>query len=102
MEFVDQIKRPAAHLVINSSNVFADQSHANKLNAAQKQDGQQCADVSVARYHAEKLEMEHGIAYGDYGKEQAERHYHSAQCHSQPKRLIAEAEDRVHGVFEKL
>src|SRR4029077_1121830 len=46
--------------------------------------------------------MKHRVADGDQGKEQAERQHQSAQHHSQPKRLIAKAENRVHGVLEKL
>src|ERR1700730_17862647 len=45
--------------------------------------------------------MEHGVAQIYQREKQCERHYSSAQHHSQPKRLIAEAENSVHGIFEE-
>src|SRR6478735_8945403 len=46
--------------------------------------------------------MEYGITKIYQREKQCEREDYSAQHHSQPQRLVTEAENRVHGIFEKL
>src|SRR6478672_5723153 len=102
MKLVDEIKRAAANLIVNPANVFTQQSRANKLHTAKKQNSQKCANVSRSRDNSEIFEMEHGITQIHEREKQCEREHDSSQNHSQPQWLIAKAENRVHGVFEEL
>src|SRR5690349_5158122 len=99
MKFVHQVEWAPANLIVNSSDVFTQQSHADELDAAQKENSEQRSNMSRARYYAEILQVKHGVTQIHQREKQREGQYSYAQDQSQPQRLIAEAEDRVHGVF---
>src|SRR6185503_17771543 len=101
MKLVNQIERTTANFVVNPADVFSQQSGTNQLDAAQKQDGEKSPDVSCSGDNAEKFEMENGVTQIHDRKKQRERQYDSTQDHPQPQRLIAEAENRIHGVLKE-
>src|SRR5438270_3956631 len=102
MKLVNQIKRTTADLIVNPADVFTQQSRANKLDAAEKQNGEKSADVSCSRYDAEIFQMKYGVSQIHQREKQRKGQHDSAQDHSQAQGLIAEAENRVHGVLEEL
>src|SRR5215467_9018503 len=102
MHLVHKVKRTATHLVVDSSDVLAQQSCTNQLNAAEKEDRQQRADMSVAGNDAEVLCMKQSIPDRDQREKQAARQQNSTEHHAQAHGFITEAEDRVHGVLEEL
>src|SRR6478672_9952711 len=102
MKLVNEIKRATANLIVNPANVFAQQSRANKLHTAKKQNSQKCANVSRSRDDSEIFQVEYRVPQIHQREKQCERQHDSSQNHSQPQWLIAEAENCVHGVLEQL
>src|SRR5580765_1547055 len=58
VQLMNQVKRAAANLIVNSSDVLAQQSYADELDASQVQNSEKRPDMSRSWYYPEILEME--------------------------------------------
>src|SRR6266481_8806668 len=89
-------------LIVNSSNIFPQQSRTYQLNPTQKQDCQERSNMAGSECSTQGVEMKECAASCNESEEQRQRQNQTAQGHSKSQGFIAEAEDCIHGVLEKL
>src|ERR1051326_408236 len=102
MHLVHQVEWTPAHLVVNSSDVLAQESDADQLDAAQIKNRQHGADIPVSRNDAKVFQVKQRVPDCNQREEECKGQHTSTQHHAEPQRLVTEAEDGIHGVLEQL
>src|SRR6266481_10011659 len=89
-------------LIVNSSNIFPQQSRAYQLNPTQKQDCQERSNMAGSECSTQAVEMKECAPSCNESEEQRQRQNQTAQSHPKSQGFIAEAENCIHCVLEKL